>query len=235
VSAPANFNRLAHAYRWMEYLSFGTCLMYVRQWRIPEMQHRRRALVYGDGDGRFLARLVRQAPGLQVTAVDASARMLQVAARRLPPAASVQLVQADALGFQPSREQLSFEPGGYDLIVSHFFLDCFSEDEVGCLVERVNAAAAESAVWVISDFAVPQGAIAGVLGRWIIRGLYQVFGLLTGLETRRLPDHGPILRQSGWHLEDCRQRLCGLLVSERWQRNERFPSNRSAGWALPIA
>ncbi|MDQ1692567.1 MAG: hypothetical protein QOH85_102, partial [Acidobacteriaceae bacterium] len=177
MSAPANFNRLAHAYRWMEYLSFGTCLMYVRQWRIPEMQHRRRALVYGDGDGRFLARLVRQAPGLQVTAVDASARMLQVAARRLPPAASVQLVQADALGFQPSREQLSFEPGGYDLIVSHFFLDCFSEDEVGCLVERVNAAAAESAVWVISDFAVPRGAIAGVLGRWIIRGLYQVFGL----------------------------------------------------------
>jgi hypothetical protein len=208
----------------MEYLSFGSCLMYVRQWRIPEMQHRRRALVYGDGDGRFLAHLVREAPGLQVTAVDASARMLQVAARRLPPAASVQLVQADALGFQPLREQPSGEqpcrePGGYDLIVSHFFLDCFTEDEVGCLVERVNAAAAESAVWVISEFAVPQGAIAGVLGRWIIRGLYRVFGLLTGLKTRRLPDHGPILRQSGWHLEDCRQRLCGLLVSERWQRN----------------
>lgn len=213
----------------MEYLSFGSCLMYVRQWRIPEMQHRRRALVYGDGDGRFLAHLVREAPGLQVTAVDASARMLQVAARRLPPAASVQLVQADALGFQPLREQPSREqpsgeqpcrePGGYDLIVSHFFLDCFTEDEVGCLVERVNAAAAESAVWVISEFAVPQGAIAGVLGRWIIRGLYRVFGLLTGLKTRRLPDHGPILRQSGWHLEDCRQRLCGLLVSERWQRN----------------
>jgi SAM-dependent methyltransferase len=178
------------------------------------MQDHRRALVYGDGDGRFLAQLLRRAPGLQVTAVDASARMLQVAAHRLPPGASVALVHADALGFQPSRE-----PSGYDLIVSHFFLDCFSDDELGCLLERVNAAAAKSAVWVVSDFAVPQAAIARVLGRWIIRSLYHGFRLLTGLETCRLPDHGTVLRQGGWRLEDRRQRLCGLLISERWQRN----------------
>jgi ubiquinone/menaquinone biosynthesis C-methylase UbiE len=214
VSAAANFDRLARAYRWMEYLSFGTSLASVRELRIPEMQHHGRALVYGDGDGRFLALLVRRAPALQVTAVDASARMLQVAAHRLPPGASVELVHADALAFQPSREA-----GGYDLIVSHFFLDCFSEDQLGCLVERVNAAAAESAVWVVSDFSVPQRSIARVLGRWIVGGLYQAFGLLTSLETRRLPDHGSILRQGGWRLKDRCLRLYGLLISERWQRN----------------
>jgi hypothetical protein len=214
VSAPANFDRLARAYRWMEYLSFGTQLMHIRELRIPEMQLHRYALVYGDGDGRFLARLVRRAPALQVTAVDASACMLQVTARRLPPSESVQLVHADALALQPSREH-----GGYDLIVSHFFLDCFSEDQLGCLIERVNAAAAESAVWIVSDFALPQGSMALVPGRWIIRTLYQAFGLLTGLETRRLPNHGGILRRAGWRLKDRRQRLCGLLISERWERD----------------
>jgi SAM-dependent methyltransferase len=198
----------------MEYLSFGTCLISIRQLRIPEMQQHRRALVYGDGDGRFLARLVRRAPGLQVTAIDASARMLQVAAQRLPPDASVELVQADALAFRPSGG-----PGGYDLIVSHFFLDCFSEDELDCLVKRANAAATQSAVWVVSDFAVPRRPIARLLGRWIIRSLYQAFRLLTSLETRRLPDHGSILRQGGWRLEDRHHRLCGLLISERWRRN----------------
>lgn len=214
MSAAANFDRLARAYRWMEYLSFGTSLASVRELRIPEMQQHGRALVYGDGDGRFLARLVRRAPALQVTAVDASARMLQVAAHRLPPGASVELVHADALGFQPWPEG-----GGYDLIVSHFFLDCFRNDELGCLVQRVNTAATKSAVWVVSDFSVPQRSIVRVLERCIIGGLYQAFGLLTGLETRRLPDHESILRQGGWLLKDRRQRLYGLLISERWQRN----------------
>ena len=198
----------------MEYLSFGTCLTCTRELRISEMQGHRRALVYGDGDGRFLARLIRRASALEVTAVDASERMLQVAAQRLPPNASVELVHADALALQPSREH-----GGYDLIVCHFFLDCFNEEELGCLVQRVNAAAAESAVWVISDFAVPLHPIARVLGRWIIRSLYQGFGLLTGLRTRRLPEHANILKQYGWSLEDRNQRLWGLLISERWQRN----------------
>jgi hypothetical protein len=74
-------------------------------------------------------------------------------------------------------------------------------------------------VWVVSDFALPHGPIARVLGRWIIRGLYESFRLLTGLETRRLPDHGSVLRRGGWGLEDRGQRLCGLLISERWERN----------------
>jgi SAM-dependent methyltransferase len=230
----------------MEYLSFGNCLMYLRQLRIPEMQHHRRVLVYGDGDGRFLARLMRRAPALRVTAVDASARMLQVAAHRLPPGASVELVHADALAFHPSRECGGTDLG-YDLIVSHFFLDCFSEDELSRLVERVNAAAAESTVWIVSDFAIPDPPIARVLGRWIVRGLYRAFRLLVGLKTRRLPDHASVLRRGGWLLRDRRERLCGLLISERWSRHagartrDRLPgeprmtSNGSAARTLPLA
>lgn len=214
MSTPANFDRIARAYRWMEYLSFGTSLMYVRQLRIPELLNHRRALVYGDGDGRFLARLVRRAPALQVSTVDASVRMLQVAAHRLPTGAPVSLVHANALAFQPSRED-----GGYDLVVSHFFLDCFSENEIACLVERVNAAAADAAVWIISEFAVPRAPIARMLGRWIIGALYPAFQLMTGIEAGRLPDHGEMLKRGGWRLADSRERLWGLLISERWLRN----------------
>ena len=52
----------------------------------------------------------------------------------------------------------------------------------------------------------------------IVRGLYLAFALLTGLKTRRLPDHARVMRDAGWLLEGRRELLWGLLVSERWRR-----------------
>ena len=83
----------------------------------------------------------------------------------------------------------------------------------------MNTAVDDSAIWVVSDFAIPQRIVARQLGMLIVRGLYLAFGLLTGLRTRRLPNHGRVMREAGWILEDRRGLLLGLLVSERWRRS----------------
>jgi ubiquinone/menaquinone biosynthesis C-methylase UbiE len=218
MSEPAGFDRLAAIYRWMEYFSFGPYLEQCRELRISEMASCRRALVYGDGDGRFLAELMRRAPKIrspkiQVTAVDASSSMLHRLAQRLPPAAQVRLVQADALACEPAM----FPEAPFDLVVSHFFLDCFDEGEIAALLAHVNDAVEKTALWVVSDFAIPRRTPARFLGILIVRSLYLAFGLLTGLQTRRLPDHARVMREAGWMLEDRRELLFGLLVSERWR------------------
>jgi ubiquinone/menaquinone biosynthesis C-methylase UbiE len=215
MNAPARFGRLARAYRWMEYLSFGSYLDECRCLRLREMSGCRRALVYGDGDGRFLAELVRRVPQIQVTAIDASGEMLRRTAARLPGSAEVRLLQADALAQQVA----AFSQAPFDLIVTHFFLDCFNEEELTILMARVNAAAEEGAMWVASDFAIPRKPIARQVGRLVVGSLYLVFGLLTGLRTRHLPDHARVMREAGWILEDRRTLLLGLLFSERWRRS----------------
>ena len=214
MSRPARFGRLARVYCWMEYFSFGLYLQRCRTLRIAEMAACRRVLVYGDGDGRFLAELVRSARSMQIAAVDASSEMLRQATKQLPSEARARLVQADALGCEVS----AFPEACFDLVVSHFFFDCFDEEELSTLVARANAAAVEGAMWVVSDFAIPQQPVARQLGRLVVGGLYLAFGLLTGLRTRRLPDHGRVMRESGWRLEDRRTLLLGLLASERWRR-----------------
>jgi SAM-dependent methyltransferase len=214
MSKPASFDRLSRAYRWMEYFSFGPYLQHCRTLRIAEMIACKRALVYGDGDGRFLAALLRSAPAIRVTAVDASGKMLQRVAQRLPPQAQVRLVHEDALECPPAE----FPDAPFDLVVSHFFLDCFDEAEIASLLALVNAAVEKSALWVVSDLAIPQRTPARFLGVLIVRGLYLAFGLLTGLKTRRLPDHARVMREAGWLLEDRKELLLGLLVSERWRR-----------------
>ena len=123
MNAPARFGRLARVYRWMEYFSFGPYLKQCRELRIFEMTGCRRALVFGDGDGRFLAELMRHSPNMPVAAVDASREMLRQTAQRLPPEAHVRLVHADALECEPA----GFSEAPFDLVVSHFFLDCFDE------------------------------------------------------------------------------------------------------------
>jgi SAM-dependent methyltransferase len=178
------------------------------------MSSSRRALVFGDGDGRFLAELVRRVPRIHVTAVDASREMLRQAAQRLPGKADVVLVHADALECNPA----GFPQAPFDLVVSHFFLDCFNGREVGSLLVRVNAAVEEDALWVISDFAIPQRRAARLAAMLIVRGLYLAFALLTGLRTHRLPDYGRVMRDAGWILEERRELLLGLLVSESWRR-----------------
>ena len=213
MSTPAGFDRLSRVYRWMEYFSFGPYLQQCRKLRIAEMTACRRALVYGDGDGRFLAELVQQTPEIRATTVDASSKMLLRLARRLPSEAQVRLLHADALQCVPAG--LSDAP--FDLIVSHFFLDCFNEAEIASLIARVNGAVDEGALWVVSDFAIPRRKPARLLGTLIVRGLYLAFGLLTGLRTRHLPDHARAMREAGWILEDRRELLLGLLVSERWR------------------
>lgn len=213
MNGPAKFGRLARVYRWMEYFSFGPYLARCRNLRLNEAARHHRALIYGDGDGRFAAELVTHAPEIQVAAIDASAEMLHEAARRTPDASRVRFIHADARACQP----VSLPEAPFDLVVSHFFLDCFSELEIAQLLARVRHAICENAIWIVSEFAIPQQSPARQLAALIVRSLYFAFGLLTGLRIRRLPEHSRLMREAGWVLEDRRELLSGLLVSERWR------------------
>jgi ubiquinone/menaquinone biosynthesis C-methylase UbiE len=213
MNEAAKFGRLARAYRWMEYFSFGPYLAQCRKVRLDEVTRHHRALIYGDGDGRFVADLVTHAAEIQVAAIDASAEMLHEAARRTPDRSRVRLIHANALVCEP----VSFPEAPFDLVVSHFFLDCFSELEIAQLLARVRLAVCENAIWIVSDFAIPRQSPARQMAALIVRSLYFAFGSLTGLSTRRLPDHGRLMREAGWILEDCRKLVFGLLISERWR------------------
>ena len=96
----------------------------------------RRALLLGEGPGRFLVELLRANPRVEVTCVERSPRMIEEALRQVKrnglDDARVRFEQRDALTWQP-------QPGVFDLVVTHFFLDCFRRDELEGLVAKVAA------------------------------------------------------------------------------------------------
>jgi trans-aconitate methyltransferase len=190
----------------MEYLTFGPWLQRCRVAQVARLTGARRALVLGDGDGRFLARLLAGCPGLTADVVDSSAAMLRIVARRIGSKTGICLHHADALEWSPS--------GSYDLIISHFFLDCFFAHQLERLFDRVLPHALPGARWVVSEFAVPRNALSA----GIIALLYRSFGLLTGLPVRALPDYAALLRRRGLVLSYEHRYLGGLLCSQLWTK-----------------
>lgn len=210
----ANFDPLARLYRWMEYASFGPWLWRCRCAFLRDLRHCRRAVAFGDGDGRFTARLLTDNSTIKIDAIDASRAMLRALVRRAGAhAGRVRTICADAREWQPDAEP-------YDLIVTHFFLDCLTTDEVCALAARMRAAAGAEALWVVSEFAQPENWFGRVLARHVVWLLYRAFGLFTGLAVRTLPDHDAALRAAGFALAKKRTWLCGLLVSELWSTRE---------------
>jgi len=212
-AAPPDFSRLALTYRWMELASFGPWLHRCRCTFLDQLADRRRALILGDGDGRFTASLLHANPRIQIEAVDASSAMLNELSRRAGHGViRVHTCIADARHWRP-------EGPPYDLAVSHFFLDCLRTAEIESLAATISKSVTPSAKWLISDFAIPPGLYGQLFARPLIRGLYSTFGFLTGLTIRNLPDHRAALRRSGFELIAERNWLGGLLVSELWSFN----------------
>ena len=205
-----NFNPVARIYRWLEYLSFGPYLARCRDAQLAHLTSARRALLLGDGDGRFLQHLLAVNPELQADVVDSSRSMLAILERRIGRSGGerIRLHLADGLQWAP-REH-------YDLIVSHFFLDCFFPDQLEQLFDRVLPHAQPGAQWVVSEFAVPRNPLTAFFARGIIASLYRVFGLLTGLPVRALPDYTRCMVRRGLVLSHERRFLAGLLRSELW-------------------
>jgi SAM-dependent methyltransferase len=213
VSRKLNFDLLARPYRWLEYATFGRALERCRFHFLPALTDARRALVLGDGDGRFLARLLKTNPQLKADVVDISPAMLRLLSERAGPEAQQRIAfhQGDARGFVQLEQD-------YDLVVTHFFFDCLFQSELNGLVEGIVPRLAPGAVWVVSEFARPRDGVGSWLGQGIVSGLYAAFALLTGLEVRSLPDHSAGLESFGFQIYSEKHWLRGLLVSQLWRR-----------------
>lgn len=223
--ATPNFDRVARAYRWMEYLSLGTMLERARFWAVDAgwLDRCRRALVLGDGDGRFTARMMVRNAAVRVEALDLSGEMLRLLERRCRRFGSrLSTFRADAREFEPA--------SGADLVVTHFFLDCLEQQEVGALVRQLADGLAPGALWLVSEFQVPTGWMR--VPAWLlVRGLYFAFRALTGLRVTRLPDYARELRRCGFCLVGERRLLGGLLVSQVWKATATASSGRTGATA----
>lgn len=206
-----DFSPVARLYRYLEYGSFGPLLWWCRTTFLKEIQQARRVLMVGEGDGRFLAEFLHRNPEARVDYLDASPAMADLARERAAGNPRVTI----RTGALPGH---ALPAATYDLISTHFFLDCFTAAELPAVVDALARAATPGALWVVSEFRIPPNPLLALAGQALTRALYLFFGLTTGLGARRLPSHAPLLTTAGFRVLYQRHRLAGVLTSELWTR-----------------
>lgn len=170
-------------------------------------------LLIGEGHGRFLEALVQSYPHIRVTCVDQSAAMLratqQALQKRGQPLNQVQFVQADVFDWLGAESSV-------DAIATHFFLDCFREDQLQRLIPRLTSMLKPGGQWVVSDFAIPSRGWRRWRAQLLLWAAYRVFRVTTQLPARRLVEVQPLFCAAGLTREEREEAEWGLLYSERW-------------------
>lgn len=207
-----SYSTLAPHYHWLERLTFGGALQAARcaclhAWNGESPQ---RVLLLGDGDGRFLERALKRWPESRFTSIDQSEGMQQLARQRCGDD-RVRYVHGDAL------ERLEREDAGaYDVVVTHFFVDCFLSEALEMLTKEVHRILEPGGSWFVSEFRDERAWQRAIL--WL---MYRSFHLLTGAETpaKRLPDHAVELEALGFEKALLGRWRGGFVVAERWTRS----------------
>lgn len=210
-----SFDHLAPHYTWMERWVAGKKLQRCRVDHLHRVPCPKEILLAGEGHGRMLLECRRRFPQAHITCLDLSEHMLKVAEKRL------------------NRENMNFgvlyvhddartwiAPRSYDLIVTHFFLDCFTDSEVALVVSRLSGICPVEGHWLLADFQIAPTGLCRLRCRLVLWALYRVFRRVTSISASTLVDPAPSLEQSGFRRVARSQYNLGLLYSECWRRTQ---------------
>jgi ubiquinone/menaquinone biosynthesis C-methylase UbiE len=212
-----SFDALAPWYRTLEWIAFGHDLQRCRVACLGEIVAPKRALIIGEGNGRFLCELLRLHPEVEVDCIDASERMLQLARQRVSNKLGdrrerVRFLHRDITSWSPPERH-------YDLVVTHFVLDCCAGAQLAAIVKKLARATADNANWLLADFCVPPEGMARLRVRGWLAAMYLFFRITARIQASELIDPTPFLRAARFAL--ARQHLFrrGMLKSEIWRRS----------------
>ncbi|MGY8693147.1 MAG: class I SAM-dependent methyltransferase [Verrucomicrobiia bacterium] len=206
-----SFDNMAGSYARLESLTFGKSLQHARGHALSafDAKQPQKALLLGDGDGRFACRALQDNPLLQIDSIDISASMIHCAKTRIGTLDPELLrrynpINANALNYE-------YPLSKYDVVVTQFFLDCFRSDQANQLIAKLETTIKLNGEFAYADFSIPKKRTSKFAGRFLVAILYHCFRLTTDIRANRLPT---LEWPESLELETKAEFLKGLLTCE---------------------
>jgi ubiquinone/menaquinone biosynthesis C-methylase UbiE len=214
----ATFDLIASFYPLLEQTVFASTLSQARRTFMTQVRAGNHILLIGEGNGRFLFEALTQTSADSFTVVDSSARMLAATTRRIATVdrcPHVELIHADILEWRSPTSS-------YDRVVTHFFLDQFRPVRIRRVVEVISRLATEDALWINVDFTSENQDLRQKFLMWM---QYRFFQIFAEIESDRLFDPQPWIRQAGWEILETKSLDSGWISAQLMSRQLSPPSS----------
>ena len=208
-----SFDRIARHYERIESTVFGEDLQQIRCSHMKTFLGAESILLLGDGDGRFLKALLDSGCSAKIICVDSSQRMLNLAE-------SLTKNSRQDVRFINSKIEDYDLPGSFipDVIGAHFFLDCFSDDEIPVILGRIFGWCKEDTKLVISDFSIPKtNGLRKFIAKLVVWKMIVFFRIFSGISACELPKIGQLLSEMDYRCLKKETLRNGFICSWVWQ------------------
>ena len=177
------FDFLSFFYDFSSRLFFGGYLFKSQVHFLPQLKKCDSVLIFGGGTGKILIELLKKDIGSHYTYVDISPTMISKTKKRIEKFSTVGNVNFIEGSYKniPSDKK-------FDLIITPYVLDCFSEKELTTAMNTLDSRLNKGGEWLFTDFNVPQNSPMKTVAGMITRTLYFFFNMICGLGVTKLPD-----------------------------------------------
>mgnify|MGYP001812419766 CR=1 FL=1 len=175
-----NYDRVAPFYDLLASLVFGRKLTQAESHFYAQVKDPVNILVFGGGTGKCLKPLQLHYPKATIHFLEASTKMIAIASGRTTP-------NRKSVEFIHGNEQLLVnQPQQYDLLVTSFVLDVFSESRLVEVMDILYKVLRTGGYWIQTDFYVYQS------NPWwqkaMVRAMYWFFRITANQHNQQLAD-----------------------------------------------
>lgn len=174
-----NYDRIAAHYDKLSRLVFGQSQVRAQLALLPFITPSARVLIAGGGTGWILPEMAKIQKGLEIDYVEISSKMLDLARTQPCGGNQVTFILSAIEDFHSSE--------AYDVIMTPFLFDNFSQSRAMGVFGRLNNMLNTGGLWLFTDFHIDKG-VRQLWQRALLRSMYVFFRNISHVEANELPD-----------------------------------------------
>ncbi|MGY3213410.1 class I SAM-dependent methyltransferase [Mucilaginibacter sp. HD30] len=171
-----NYDNAAWFYDGLSRLVFGKAIVNTQVYLLQYINPLSKILIVGGGTGWILEKLTALHPAsLEITYVEVSAKMMATSAKRHTGANDVTFITSAV-------ENVVF-PSDFDVVVTPFLFDNFSDTTAQKVFNHLNLALKPDGLWLYADFELTDK----LWQKMLLKTMHTFFKILCGVEATKLP------------------------------------------------
>jgi len=203
----ANYNNSAWFYDHLSRLIYGNAIIRSQIYLLSHISANRNILIVGGGTGWILEEITRtHPPGLNITYVEMSARMMALSHKRDIGGNSVIFIN-DAI------ENVKHQTV-YDVVLTPFLFDNFTEQTLQKVFDHIHNYLKSGGIWLNTDF--------HLTGKWwqklLLRSMFIFFRLICDIEASKLPGIQQCFEHFGYISIDQKSFFGDFIVSTAYSK-----------------